>query len=400
MKMAENNRTMNILMLHNHYQQPGGEDQSFFSEREVLNRKDHFVKTYTLHNDAISRMNPLNVARKTIWNSQSYGEVISLLDKNRYDVAHFQNTFPLLSPSTYYAASARNVPVVQSLRNYRLACINGLFFRDGSVCENCLGSPLMLSGVKHQCYRDQMAASCVATLMLQIHKMMKTYQEQVNLYVALSDFSKKKFVEIGLPEEKIVVKPNFVKFDPGMGEGNGGFGLFVGRLSPEKGIKTLLSALEKTNFNIPFKIVGRGSLEELVLRKANSTSNLEWLGHRKIEEVYEIMGKAKVLIFPSEWYETFGRVAIESFSKGTPVIVSKIGAIQELVEDGRTGKAFVAGDSDDLAEKLEWFSDHPIEVRKMRDEARAEYETKYTAEKNYEMLLSIYERAIELSKRR
>jgi len=387
-------------MLHNHYQHIGGEDHSFRAEKEILQSNQHIVKSFTLHNNDISQINMHHLAKKTIWNSASYREIDDLIKERRYDVAHFQNTFPLISPSGYYAASKHGVPVIQSLRNYRLACINGLFFRNGAVCENCLDSNTLFSGIKHRCYRNHLGASSVATMMLLFHRILRTYQNKVDLFIALSEFSKRKFIEIGIPEGKIFVKPNFVQSDIGQGDGKGRFGLFVGRLSHEKGLGTLLSALEKLDNSIPFKIVGKGPLESLVQKKMKVNSQLAWLGHLPIREVYDLMGRATVLVFSSEWYETFGRVAIEAFAKGTPVLVSKIGAIQELIDDGRTGKHFIAGNSNDLSEKLEWFFNNPDKVGEMRREARAEFEAKYTAERNYEMLMAIYERAIELNKSR
>jgi glycosyltransferase involved in cell wall biosynthesis len=209
---------------------------------------------------------------------------------------------------------------------------------------------------------------------------------------AYLEFARQKFIQAGIPRDKIFVKPNFVAPDPGIGSGSGGYALYVGRLSVEKGLDVLLSAWERLEAPIPLKIVGEGPLESLVREATQRLEKVEWLGRKPVAEVYELMGEAMFLVFPSKWYETFGRVAVEAFAKGTPVIASNIGAIAELVDSGQTGLHFNPGDPADLAAKVEWVLTHPQELLQMRFRARAEFEIKYTAQKNYHQLLEIYER--------
>lgn len=197
-----------------------------------------------------------------------------------------------------------------------------------------------------------------------------------------------------MPAQKIVVKPNFVHPDPGVGTGKGGYALYVGRLSVEKGLDTLLAAWEELGDRIPLKIVGDGPLSDMVVSAREKLPKVEWLGRRSMPEVHALMGEASLLIFPSKWYETFGRVAVEAFAKGTPVIAAKIGAIAELVDHGRTGLHFQPGDAQDLANWVDWAMTHPTELSKMRQEARTEFESKYTAKENYQQLISIYERIL------
>jgi len=257
-----------------------------------------------------------------------------------------------------------------------------------------MGKAVPWPGVVHECYRGSLAASGVIATMLTVHRAMRTWTEMVDVYVALTEFARSKFIEGGLPAAKIVVKPNFVAPDPGRGQGGGGYALFVGRLAPEKGTGTMLAAWERLGTRIPLKIVGDGPLRDRVAGAAGR-SNVEWLGHRPVEEVHALMGKADMLVFPSEWYETFGRVAAEAFAVGTPVIAANIGAVAELVEHGRTGLEFRPGDPEDLVAQVEWALSHPAELRRMRDEVRAEFEAKYTAERNYRALMEIYESALE-----
>ncbi len=234
--------------------------------------------------------------------------------------------------------------------------------------------------------------------MLTVHRALRTWTEMVDVYVALTEFARNKFVEGGLPAGKIVVKPNFVVPDPGRGQGGGGYALFVGRLAPEKGTGTMLAAWDRLGTRIPLKIVGEGPLKDQVVGAAARQANVEWLGHRPVADVHALMGKADMLVFPSQCYETFGRVAAEAFAAGTPVIAANIGAVAELVEHGRTGLKFRPGDPEDLVTQVEWALSHSAELRRMREEVRAEFEAKYTAERNYRTLMEIYEAALERKK--
>jgi glycosyltransferase involved in cell wall biosynthesis len=216
----------------------------------------------------------------------------------------------------------------------------------------------------------------------------------VDRFIALTAFAREKFLAAGFPPQKLVVKPNFVHPDPGPGAGRGGYALFVGRLSPEKGVGTLLAAWEALAGRVPLRVVGDGPLGEEVRRAAARLPGVEWLGWRSPQEVLALMGEAAFLVFPSEWYEGFPRVLVEAFARGLPVLCSGMGSHGSLVEHGRTGLHFRPGDPQDLAEKVEWMLAHPANVAAMRREARREYEETYTAERNYGMLMDIYGDAI------
>jgi glycosyltransferase involved in cell wall biosynthesis len=382
---------LRILSIHNNYKFRGGEDESRESEERLLREMGHQVDLYEENNTRIAKINPANLALRTVWSQQSYRTVQSKLRQNRCDLIHVQNFFPLISPSVYYAAQAENVPIIQTLRNYRLICPNGLFFRDGRVCEDCLGKFVPYPGVTHACYRQDRGATAATAAMLTFHRTIGTWN-RVNLFITLSEFARQKFIEAGFPAAKMLVKPNFVHPDPGVGGGSGDYALYVGRLSVEKGLDVLISAWERLSTKMPLKIVGEGPLAEMVVAATLRMPHIEWLGQRPISEVHELMGEAKFLIFPSKWYETFGRVAVEAFAKGTPVIASNIGAIAELIDLPKNGLCFNPGDPQDLADKVEWCLSHPKLVREMRRYARAEYESKYTATQNYSQLIEIYNR--------
>ena len=380
-------------MVHNYYQQAGGEDRVFLEETDLLEANGHEVVRYCLHNEQVATVSPATLAKGTLWSAPAYRDLEDLLRRERPHLAHFHNTFPLISPAGYYAARAAGVPVVQTLHNYRLLCPNALFYRDGGPCEDCLGRAVTWPGMVHGCYRGSRAASAVVTAMLTAHRAARTWAKAVDLYVALTEFARRKFVEGGLPAEKIEVKPNFVRPDPGVGTGKGGFALFVGRLSPEKGVGTLLEAWDRFGEGVPLKVVGDGPLTGRVLSVADRRPDVEYLGRKPAEEVRALMKEAGVLVFPSEWYETFGRVAAEAFAAGTPVVASDIGAVAEMVDDGRTGLLFRPGDAGHLASQVKRVLNRPEEYARMRREARTEFEAKYTAERNYGMLMKLYESA-------
>jgi glycosyltransferase involved in cell wall biosynthesis len=382
-----------VLIVHNTYQQPGGEDRVFALESALLEARGHRVIRYTTHNDRIAGMGRLGLARVTLWNAEVHRDLRALIRRERPDVAYYHNTFPLLSPSAIYAARAEGVPVIMALHNYRLLCVNALLFREGRVCEDCLGRAVPWPGVVHACYRGSGAASAVAASMLAVHRLLRTWAEQVDVYIALTEFVRRKFAEGGLPEERIAVKPHFVHPDPGPGDGSEGYALFVGRLSPEKGVDTLLAAWRRLGRSVPLRIVGDGPLAPQVAEAARRLPGVEWLGQRPAAEVAAMMGRAAFLVFPSRWYETFGRVIIEAYASGTPVIAAAIGVAPELVAPGRTGVLFPPGNPEALAARVEWATEHEGELARMRREARLEFESRYTAERNYRSLLEILQRA-------
>ncbi len=387
---------MKVLCLHNHYQQKGGEDQSFAAEVAMLRARGVEVVEYRVHNDEVERIGKLRVAGKTFWNNDTYNAIDKLVERERPDVAHFTNTFPLISPSGYYAVKKHGVPVVQALRNFRLMCINALFFRDGHVCEDCLGKSITWPGVMHKCYRDSTAGSVVVTGMLAAHHTIGTWRDKVDLFYSLTEFGRQKYIQGGFDGSRIVVKPNFVFSDPGVGTGDGGYAIFVSRLSPEKGVTSILKAWETLGQRIPLKIVGDGPMFDEVKAAQARGVNVEPVGSKPLNETYDLIGGATLLVFPSEWYETFGRVAIEAYAKGTPVVAADIGAIAEVVTEGRTGLRFKPGDVNDLIAKVTRLLDEPGLIQHFRENVRREFETRYSADQNFKMLTDIYARAIEL----
>lgn len=387
---------MRILIVHNRYQLRGGEDGVVQAESELLRRKGHEVEFLEEDNDGIvSRTSAVQTALRCVYSVASARQLREHLESFRPDLVHIHNFFPRLSPSIHYVCHRAQIPLVQTLHNYRLLCPGSILLREEKACEDCIGRAFPWPAVRHGCYRKSRAASAAVANMLFVHRLCATWNRTVSRFIALTEFARQKFCDGGLPAEKISVKPNFVIADPGMGRGKGGYALFVGRLSLEKGVECLLKAWEQLKPKWKLKIVGDGPLESLVKQATVKNPSIEWLGWRSKQEVYRLMADADVLFFPSLWYEGFPLVLAEAFATGLPIVASRLGAIAELVDDGRTGRLFSAGDSHALAVAAGRLLSNPDQLNRMRHHARSEFEEKYTAESNYAMLLDIYRSALE-----
>ena len=384
---------MKILVAHNAYQHRGGEDAVVEAEVDLLRRYGHDVKVYRQHNDSLNRMSRAKAAVSTIWSHDSASDVEELCSRFHPDVIHVHNTFPLISPSLYWMADALRVPVVQTLHNFRLLCPQAIFLRGGKICEDCVGK-LPWRSVTRKCYRESAVQSAVITTMLATHRMIGTFRTRVTRYIALNRFARAKYIEGGLPAERFRIKPNFVASTgcPSWSGRRGG--LYVGRLSSEKGLDILAAAAR--NGGAPHvEVIGGGPMETL----ARETFGGRFLGYRPLDEIMQRMAQAQYLVLPSICYENSPRAIVEAFSCGLPVIASRLGSLADLVRDGVTGLLFNPGDPDDLAAKIAWAQAHPEQMVRMGQAARAEYEAEYTPERNYEMLMDIYEDAIATLRR-
>jgi glycosyltransferase involved in cell wall biosynthesis len=388
---------MKILSVHNSYQTPGGEDQVFAQEAELLRSHGHQVVLYHTSNEQVKGKNPLVLLGDTIWNKRAHSELLALMRRERPDVVHVHNTFPVISPAVYYAANDAGIPVVQTLHNFRMLCPAGTLFRDGHVCEDCIGKRVPWPGVIHGCYRNSRLATAAGAAMLATHNYKQTWSKAVSAYIALTDFARNKFIQAGFPAEKILVKPNYLQADPGVGEGTGNYALFVGRLTAEKGISTLLEAWRQIGTELPLQIAGDGPMAPEVEKASREMQGVTWLKWLPREEILERMKHASALILPSTWYEPFGMILVEAFAVGLPVIASDLGSMSVIVDHQRTGLHFEAGNATSLVEAVRWFRAHPAEVALMRSQVRLEYEMKYTAERNYAQLMNIYELVVNLS---
>lgn len=378
---------LRILFVHNAYQQRGGEDSVVDDEVQLLREHGHEVELYRRDNHEIASMGKPAIARDTLWSARTMHDIEAALSRFHPDVIHVHNTFPLISPSLYWAAARRHVPVVQTLHNFRLLCPQAMLLREGKVCEDCVGK-LPWRGVAHRCYRGSLPQSAALAGMLVLHRGLGTYARKVARYIALNDFCREVFVRGGLPAKRLSVKPNFVA-DPGLGTATRAGFLYVGRLSAEKGIATLADALAATPSH-QCAVIGTGPEERVI----GALPNVEMAGWQQGPYIAERMKNSLALVMPSLWYENFPRTLVEAFACGLPVIASRLGAMAALIRDGETGLLFNPGDAGDLAAKLAWAQAHPDAMRAMGEAARRDYESKYTPLRNLEMLLAIYREAM------
>jgi glycosyltransferase involved in cell wall biosynthesis len=389
---------MKVLIIHNAYEQRGGEDTVVAAEAQLLEERGHEVVFYRRHNDELrqrGRFAKMSTGIEATWAQDSYHALKKLLLQERPHVAHFHNTLPLISPAGYYACSSAGVPVVQTLHNYRLLCPGGQFLRNGQVCEACLGRNVPWPGVAHACYRESRPATAAVCAMLTVHRVVQTWRRKVDVYVALSEFAKNKFIQGGLPAERIVVKPNSVDVDCETRKGGGEYALFIGRLSEEKGLRVLIEAWKRRRERIPLRIVGDGPLRRELEQETEKHGLLDisFWGRLPPREAQEQMRGARFLLFPSIWYEGFPMTVAEAFACEVPVVCSRLGALEEIVQDRATGLHFHAGNPEDLAAKVAWAWTHPAEMKELGRAARRECQSKYAPERNYQALVEIYKRA-------
>jgi glycosyltransferase involved in cell wall biosynthesis len=390
---------MKILQIHNTYQHSGGEEVVVAAEYEMLQQYGHEVHQWIIKNSGLDHVSLLTKAKlslQSIWSTKSYTQIRQKLRELKPDVVHVHNTMPLISPSVYSACHDEQIPVVHTLHNYKLICPGAYLYRQGKVCEECIGKKVPYPAIANSCYRGSAAQTTVAVAGLAVNNYIKTYQRKVNIYIALTQFARQKFIDAGLPPEKIAVKPNFVSTDIHLGQHQGGYALFVGKLVKYKGIETLLKAWHLLDENIPLKIVGQGPLE--ILLKSNLPNNVEYLGALARDEVLSLMQDASLLIFPSEWYEGFPMTITEAFATGLPVIASRIGGIPEIVKEGYSGWNFTPEDSQDLAKKVKLALSDKNELIHRGMKGYQQYQDCYSQVKNYQMITSIYETAINWQK--
>lgn len=381
---------MRVLFVHSKYAQRGGEDEVYEAERDLLRGHDHCVTEYVQDNSDIPTQHALKVGIRTIWSEGDYKRIRALILETKSELVAVHNIFPLISPSVYYAARAEGVPVVQTLHNYRLICPSATLLRERQVCGDCVGRSVPWPAVQHACYRGNRILTSAVAGMISVHRLLGTWDNLVTRYIALTDYMKAQYVEGGFAADKIVVKPNFTP-DTKPGEGQGNFFVFAGRLSVEKGVATLLRAWELAKPDCELHILGNGPEEMNLRAQAASMPTVRFLGEQSRARVQQEMGDAIAVVVPSIWPEPFGLSIIESFSKGTPVLATDIGGITSLVRPNRGGFLFAREDVAGLARLLV----DQNRLRAMRNSARQEYELRFTAEQNYQLLENIYGAALK-----
>jgi glycosyltransferase involved in cell wall biosynthesis len=389
-----------ILMLHNRYQYPGGEDASTQAEIEVLRSAGHQVTYLEENNNRLQNLTPLDKLQLFLnspWNPQQYHNLRSQLQDLKPDILHVQNFFPLFSPSVHSAAKSLGIPTIQHLRNFRLGCLNSYLYREQQVCEACVGhNPWR--GVVYRCYRQSLPESLALWHLITYNRGRKTWSRDVDGFIAPSHFAAQKLLEIGIPSERLYIKPNFTS-DPLINQSIPPLParptfLYLGRLSPEKGVITLLQAwkhLHQREWQL--NLLGDGpqrqTLEAFV--QEHQLLNVTFYGQQPLAQVIEAIKQATAVVVPSQWYETFGRVVIDAFACGRGALVSNLGALSELVQEGKTGLLIAPQQIEAWSSGLNWCGNNPWQLTQIGQNARQTYLEKYTPEVNYQQIIRIYQ---------
>lgn len=391
---------MKLLLIHNSHRSgsSSGDDVIFRKEAELLRRKGHKVIQYNPSNDEFDDGGPLKKLSTVLqipWSFSSARRIRKIVREEKPDIAHVHNFFPLISPSVYHTLKAEGIPIVQTLHDFRFLCSMAFFMRGGRICEECRDGSVFKS-IRYGCFKNSRLQSIPVALMLKLHQALNTFKNKIDAYICLTESQKKIFSDSGFAEEKLFIKPNFVEdtFD-GNGNGRGDYAVFIGRLGEEKGLLTLIEAWRALP-DVPLKIVGNGPYAEKSKKivHAFGIKNIEFMGYRPHRECMETLKGARFLVMPSICYETFGLTIVEAFSLAKPVIASNLGAMADLVDDGVAGYLFEPGNAADLANKVRKLWSDPQDCPALGQNARKEYEEKYTPEKNYEMLMGIYEKVV------
>lgn len=386
-----NGAPLRVLLVHNCYQQRGGEDVVVEAEAALLRAHGVEVALYQRDNHELALRPRLESAAAALWSGAAVRDIERICARWSPHLLHFHNTFPLISAAPYWTAARHGIPVVQTLHNFRLLCPQAMLQRRGRQCQDCVGR-LPWRAVLHGCYRDSPLQSGVAAAALALHRLIGSYRRRVHAYIALSRFSRELYVAGGLPAERLHLKPNFVADDgPAPAQRRSG-GLYAGRLSGEKGIAVLLSALQQLGpLAQHIRLAGDGPLAPAVRQAAPAVA----LGPLSGGQVRAHMRASQFLLAPSTCLETFGLAAVEAFSCGLPVIASAHGGLGELVQDGVTGLLVRPGDADHLAQKIRWALAHPEQMARMGAAARACYLQHYTPERNFQQLQAIYHHVLK-----
>jgi glycosyltransferase involved in cell wall biosynthesis len=384
---------MKILFIHDFYQRFGGEDAVALSEMQLLREHGEEVIPYTRHNDEIRDYRlwqKLAMPGQVIYSHRTGQDLKDLVAKHRPDVAYVHNFFPLISPSVYRTLRSLRVPCVQVVHDFRLLCTNGVFYTQGQVCERCKHGNF-LHAVRYRCYRESYLASAVAAVTIGLHRLAGGL-DKVDGYICLTEFTRQKLLEVGIASEKLFLKPNFIDASQVLpSPGGGRYALFLGRLSPEKGLWTLIRAFEKMR-HLPLKIVGTGELEDELRNYVNrkNLSHIEIVGFKDGREKWDLLLGCLFVVIPSEWYETFCLVVLEAYAAGKAVLASRLGSLPYVVEPGQTGRLFEAGNPTDLADKAGEMMEHSDQLRLMGRYGRQLAETRYSPEQNYSQLMDIF----------
>ncbi len=392
---------MKILLVHNFYGStaPSGENTAFVSEASLLRNRGHSIIEFTRHSDELLHQGLYGTVRGalgTVWNPMSLRKLKSTLRETRPEIVHVHNTFPILSPSVLYATSDLNIPTVMTLHNYRIGCSAATALRKDEPCTLCLDKKSVLPALRYGCYRDNRIATLPVSLMIALHNAKNTWKKNVDAFITLTEFQRKKMVQFGIPEASLFVKPQFLENppEPLPWRRRESKAVFIGRLYAAKGIHILIESWMKWGKNAaPLEIIGDGPMRNELMNaasKSEAASSISFLGNLSHVEAMKRLSSAKLLILPSLCFEGFPMVVQEAYAHGVPIAASNIGSLPHLIAENRTGTLFAPGNAESLLASVQTLLADDKQLRILGAQAKQEFDSKYTAGKNYDILMSIY----------
>ena len=361
----------------------------------MLKENGHEVSTYFRKSSEIkTAADKVRALFSGIYSRKCRQQFREIIKQNRPDIIQIQNLYPLISTSILIEANEQNIPVVMRCANYRLICPNGLLMTNGRICEKCCG------GREYWC----IFRNCEKNLLKSVGYALRNYVgrkllfflNNVTMYVCLTEFQKQKLIADCFPAERIVTIPNMVDSNGvPVSQEQGKYVGYVGRVSQEKGLPTLMEAAGNCS-DIQFKAAG--SYDRMPYLPTTAPENFEFCGHLNREKLEAFYNNSRIIVLCSVCYEGFPSVLIEAMLRQKPIICSRIGGLPEIVDDGVMGLLFEPGNAEDLAEKIHYLWDRPELCRKMGRTGREKTLREYSPEKYYERLMAVYEKAIELGR--
>lgn len=382
---------MRVMVVHNFYIQPGGEDKSYRDEADLIEKNGNPVLRFERHNRDLQGKTIGSIVKQTLWSNEVVRDFYEAAQDFRPDVIHCHNTFPQIGIAPYSVAARLRIPVVETLHNYRWICPASSLLRDGEPCMQCVGKRWQWPSIQHACYQGKRSRTSIIAWRNFRYGGAPAGIVGVSRFIALTHKAKALFVQGGFPAERMVVKPNFIAEDPGVGGPRSQRVLFVGRLTHEKGVELILEIWAKHQIEFPLRIVGSGPLEQKVREAAAENPLIEWAGELPHEQVMAEMREARVLLMPSVGQETFGRTLIEAFATGTPVVAANHSSMAEVVEHGVTGLLFENASHLACAQALRELMSDRERWQAMSESARKVYQDNYSSEINYQQLVKIYQ---------
>lgn len=387
---------MKILQIHNYYKNKGGECAVVHAEKKLLEQHGNTVIQFVEDSADIGNYSLVKKATSLLqipYNVSIRSQLLAMIRENRPDVAHVHNVFPLVTPSIYHALKQYNIPVVQTIHNFRMLCPNGLFFTQGQICESCTTNGF-IAAVKKKCMHDSYVISGLYSSALWFAWKTGNFPYNINRYIVFNNFTAKRLVTGGVPHDRIIIGKNFIDSFVEEPSNKEQYVLYIGRLSREKGIETLLNAFP-SHRTLALKIAGTGPMQEDIEKyvENNPSKKIELLGFVRGPIKENLLQKAICSIVPSECYENAPLSIIESFASATPVIASRIGGLPEMIEDGKTGLLFPPGDVSGLANAILLLADNPAIASSMATDALNYAKAHYTPEQHYQHLLKSYSEA-------